>query len=88
MIASRVDWSVSLTSLLPQATNLQLIHKTGASAFVGLGAYIYFSGRKALKERGHIIAKQRGAVGMQWRLRGIVLLSSTFVSMGLYRLVN
>ena len=61
---------------------------TGASAFVGLGAYVYYTGRQALKERGHLIVKQRGAGSLKWRFRGIALLSSSFVGMGLYRLVN
>jgi len=60
----------------------------GASAFIGLGAYTYYSGKQGLKERGHIIAKQSGMGGLKWRLRGIALLSSSFVGMGLYRLVN
>ena len=64
------------------------IHESGASAFGGLGAYVYFSGQRALRERGHIIAKQMGAGSLKWRLRGIALLSSSFVGMGLYRLVN
>lgn len=60
----------------------------GASAFIGLGAYTYYTGQQGLKERGHIIAKQSGMGGLRWRLGGIALLSSTFVGMGLYRLVN
>lgn len=60
----------------------------GASAFIGLGAYVYWSGRQALKDRGHLIAQQGGMVGVKGRLRGIALLSSSFVGMGLYRLVN
>ncbi|KAM0795213.1 hypothetical protein BDR22DRAFT_871834 [Usnea florida] len=60
----------------------------GASAFIGLGGYVYYSGKQALKERGHMIARQSGLGGLKWRLRGIALLSSTFVGMGLYRLVN
>ena len=89
MTACPVGYSVSskLRSCL-QAVNILLMHRTGASAFVGLGAYIYFSGHKALKERGHIIVKQRGAGSLRWRVRGIALLASSFVGMGLYRLVN
>ncbi|KAL9137257.1 MAG: hypothetical protein Q9175_001539 [Cornicularia normoerica] len=60
----------------------------GASAFIGLGAYVYYSAKQGLKERGHIIAGQSGLGGVKWRLRGIALLSSSFVGMGLYRLVN
>ncbi|CAF9933944.1 hypothetical protein IMSHALPRED_009531 [Imshaugia aleurites] len=60
----------------------------GASAFIGLGAYVYYSGQQGLKERGHMIARQSGMGGVKWRLRGIALLSSSFIGMGLYRLVN
>ena len=68
--------------------NLILIHGIGASAFIGLGAYVFYSGKQALKERGHIIASQKGMGGVKWRLRGIALLSTSFVGMGVYRLVN
>lgn len=89
MIAYPVGWSVSSTSLsFFQAKSILLIHRTGASAFIGLGAYTYYTGQQGLKERAHIIAKQGGMGGLRWRLGGIALLSSTFVGMGLYRLVN
>lgn len=65
-----------------------MINPTGASAFIGLGAYVYYSGQQGLKERGHMIARQSGMGGVKWRLRGIALLSSSFIGMGLYRLVN
>ena len=88
MIVCPVGWSVSVSSSLYQVMNILLIHQTGASAFIGLGAYVYYTGQQGLKERGHIIAKQSGTGALRWRLRGLALLSSTFVGMGLYRLVN
>ena len=86
MIAYLVGWLVSKTTLLQGSIFLTYIK--GASAFIGLGGYVYYSGKQALKERGHLIARQSGLRGLKWRLRGIALLSSTFVGMGLYRLVN
>ena len=89
MIAYPAGWSVSQTLFYPlKEMDVSLIYESGASAFIGLGAYVFFSGRQALKERGHIIARQNGMGGVKWRLRGIALLSSSFVGMGLYRLVN
>lgn len=87
MIACPVGWLVSPTFFLSSKSCLTS-SRTGASAFIGLGAYVYYSGRKGLKERGHLIARQSGMGGLKWRLRGIALLSSSFVGMGLYRLVN
>ena len=86
MIACPVGWLVSTATLFPR--NVFVTHITGASAFIGLGGYVYYSGKQGLKERGHMIARQSGLGGLKWRLRGIALLSSTFVGMGLYRLVN
>jgi hypothetical protein len=64
------------------------IHFLGASAFIGLGAYIYFSGRSQLSQKAEILAKRGGLGGMRGRMAGTILLSSSFVGMGLYRLVN
>lgn len=87
MIACLVDWSVSSISFV-YLTNIILTHRTGASAFIGLGAYVFYTGKQGLRERGHTIAKQKGMGGLRWRIRGLALLSSAFVGMGLYRLVN
>ena len=86
MIACPVGWLVSTTTL--RQCNIFLTRRKGASAFIGLGGYVYYSGKQGLKERGHMITRQSGLGGLKWRLRGIALLSSTFVGMGLYRLVN
>ena len=87
MTACRVGWSVSQV-LYFWPKYMLLKQATGTSAFIGLGAYVYWSGRQALKDRGHLIAKQGGMVGVKGRIRGIALLSASFVGMGLYRLVN
>ncbi|KAK4694117.1 hypothetical protein P7C71_g3413, partial [Lecanoromycetidae sp. Uapishka_2] len=62
---------------------------TGAAAFIGLGGYIWFSGKRQLAERSDIIAKRGGVLGgLRARVAGTAILSSTFVGMGLYRLIN
>lgn len=67
----------------------QLIIYVGAAAFIGLGSYIWFSGKRQLAERSHIIAKRGGALGgLRARVVGTALLSSTFVGMGIFRLIN
>lgn len=88
MTAFPAGLSVRSTLFFQEAIDIQLNHYTGASAFIGLGAYVYYSGKQGLKERGHIIARQSGMGGLRWRLRGLALLSSSLVGMGLYRLVN
>ena len=87
-LSCRLVGQLKFPFIFSREWNVSLIHKSGASAFIGLGAYVFYSGREALKERGQNIAKQNGMGGVKWRLRGIALLSSSFVGMGLYRLVN
>lgn len=66
-----------------------LTGNAGASAFIGLGAYIYLSGKQHLQDHGHVTARKSGSMGgVRMRLRGLALLSSTFVGMGVYRLIN
>ncbi len=61
----------------------------GASVFIGLGASIYFSGKSQLSQKTQILAKKRGTLGgMRGRMAGTIILSSSFVGMGLYRLIN
>ncbi|KAK0517119.1 hypothetical protein JMJ35_000274 [Cladonia borealis] len=61
----------------------------GAAAFTGLGAYIYISGRSQLLEQQHKLTTKAGTLGgLRARMAGTGLLASTFVGMGLYRLVN
>ncbi|KAL2051871.1 hypothetical protein ABVK25_007786 [Lepraria finkii] len=62
---------------------------TGAAAFIGLGGYIYYSGKTQLTARRNEIARKSGGMGgVRARMMGTGLLSLSFVGMGLYRLVN
>ena len=61
----------------------------GATAFVGLGGYIYFSGKAQIAQNQKLLARKSGSMGsVKARMFGTVVLSSSFVAMGLYRLVN
>src|SRR5450432_3882231 len=61
---------------------------TGAAAFIGLGAYSYFSGHKQLLEQQVKILKSGRMFGMKSRQMGITGIAMTLVGMGLWRLVN
>ncbi|KAL2045171.1 hypothetical protein N7G274_002252 [Stereocaulon virgatum] len=62
---------------------------TGAAAFIGLGGYIYYSGKTQIAARSKEIARKSGSLGsVRARMMGSGLLSLSFVGMGLYRLVN
>lgn len=61
---------------------------TGAGAFGGLGVYTYLSGQKQLDmQRARILASGT-RFGIRSRQRGITVLSSVLVGIGLWRLVN
>lgn len=63
--------------------------RSGATAFIGLGAYIYLSGKNQLAQKAQVLARKNGTIGgLRGRMAGTILLSSSFVGMGLYRLVN
>ena len=88
MLILQTSRSVVPTKLQP-ASESELNETTGAAAFTGLGAYIYISGRSQLLEQQHKLAKKAGTLGgLRARMAGTGLLASTFVGMGLYRLVN
>lgn len=61
---------------------------TGASAFLALGAYTYYSGTTQLQSRRAEILKSGSRFGMKARGTGVVGLSALLVGMGLYRFVN
>lgn len=61
---------------------------TGATAFTGLGAYSYFSGKKQLNLREAAIKKSGSRFGMQSRQAGITGIALTFVGMGIWRLIH
>ncbi|KAH8821061.1 hypothetical protein F5884DRAFT_72683 [Xylogone sp. PMI_703] len=60
----------------------------GASAFIGLGAYSYFSGHSQLKAQETQILKSKSLFGMRSRQAGITSIALTLVGMGVWRLVN
>jgi len=60
----------------------------GASAFIGLGAYSYFSGHAQLKAAEAQISKSKSLFGMKSRQAGITSIALTLVGMGVWRLVN
>lgn len=60
----------------------------GSTAFVSLGGYTYFSGMKQLRERQQLIEKSKSKYKYGSRQLGIVVLSGTFVGLGIYRMLN
>ncbi|KAM3074664.1 hypothetical protein ACMFMG_008092 [Clarireedia jacksonii] len=61
---------------------------TGATAFIGLGAYSYFSGQSQLKAQEAKILQSKSIFGMKSRQAGITGIAMTLVGMGLWRLRN
>ena len=61
----------------------------GASAFIGLGGYVYFSGKSQLDKQAQLIARKGGSVtGVKRRIFATGILSLSFIGMGVYRLIN
>jgi hypothetical protein len=60
----------------------------GASAFIGLGVYSYYSGHAQLLAQQKAIAKSASMFGLKSRQTGITGIAATLVGMGLWRLVN
>jgi hypothetical protein len=61
---------------------------TGAAAFIGLGAYSYFSGHAQLRQQEAKILKSGTMFGIRSRQMGITGIAMSLVGLGLYRLVN
>ncbi|KAL3424291.1 hypothetical protein PVAG01_03572 [Phlyctema vagabunda] len=61
---------------------------TGATAFIGLGAYSYFSGHSQLKANQAKLLQNKSLFGMKSRQTGISMISFSLVGLGLYRLFN
>ncbi|KAI9780123.1 MAG: hypothetical protein M1816_003178 [Peltula sp. TS41687] len=59
----------------------------GASAFIGVGVYSYFSGRYQLRQQEEAIRKSRSLFGMRSRRLGISGIAGVLVGMGIWRLV-
>ncbi|KAH8596479.1 hypothetical protein B0O99DRAFT_510490, partial [Bisporella sp. PMI_857] len=60
----------------------------GAGAFMGLGAYSYFSGHRQLQLNQARILKSKSMIGFRGRQIGITSIAASFVGLGIYRLVN
>jgi hypothetical protein len=60
----------------------------GAAAFMGLGAYSYFSGHSQLKAQQAMILKSKSLFGLKSRQAGITGIALTLAGMGFWRLVN
>jgi len=61
---------------------------TGAAAFLGLGAYSYFSGHSQLKAQQAKILQSKSIFGMKSRQAGITGIALTLAGMGFWRLVS
>lgn len=61
---------------------------TGAAAFIGLGAYSYFSGHAQLRQQEAKILKSGSMLGIRSRQMGITGIAASLLGLGLYRLVN
>lgn len=60
----------------------------GSAAFVGLGAYTFYSGRKQLKEREVEILRAGGRLGVAGRKALILGMSLVLTGVGAWRLVD
>ena len=79
----RIIGKSSLSLLLPHTD----FHE-GSTALVSLGGYTYFSGMKQLKLQRKAIEMSKSRYKYGSRQLGIVTLSATFFSMGIYRMLN
>ncbi|PMD27415.1 hypothetical protein NA56DRAFT_235557 [Hyaloscypha hepaticicola] len=61
---------------------------TGAAAFLGLGAYSYFSGHSQLKAQQAKILASKSMFGLKSRQAGVTGIALTLAGMGFWRLVN
>lgn len=78
--------SLSLRHVFTSRDNADRV--LGATAFIGLGAYSYFSGTQQLQKQQTAILKSKSRFGMKSRQAGIVGIAAAFVGMGFWRLVN
>ncbi|KAI5286705.1 hypothetical protein KEM54_006573 [Ascosphaera aggregata] len=60
----------------------------GTSAFVGLGGYTYYAGMQGLKAQEAEIMRSATMFKMGSRKLGIIAISATLVSMGIYRALH
>ncbi|TID16511.1 Alanine-tRNA ligase [Venturia nashicola] len=60
----------------------------GATTFVGLGGFTYYTGHAQLRQSEAMILKSGSKLGMAQRRAGITAMSIGMAAIGLYRLVN
>ncbi|KAI9167659.1 exosome complex exonuclease [Paramyrothecium foliicola] len=60
----------------------------GSGAFLGLGAYSYFSGMSQLEKQQQAILKSKSMFGMRSRKAGIAVISLGFVWAGFWRAIK
>ena len=60
----------------------------GGSAFVGLGAYSFWTGRQQLQANRAAILRSKSMFGIKSRQTAMVVISGGLVWMGVYRLLS
>jgi hypothetical protein len=60
----------------------------GSSAFIGLGAYTFISGRRTLKENQQKILRSGSVFGIKSRQTALAGTSVMLLGLGIYRLAN
>lgn len=74
--------------VLSSGRQILLTLSVGAAAFMGLGAYSYFSGHSQLRAQQAKIIKSKSLFGLKSRQAGITGIALTLAGMGFWRLVN
>ena len=82
-VSCRVFGTPSLLPLL-----LALTVSLGSTALVSLGGWTYYSGMQQLRLQRKVIEMSKSKYKYGSRQLGIVTLSATFISMGIYRMLN
>lgn len=80
----RVIGNVIFLSKIP----FELTHLSGATTFVGLGGFTYFTGHRQLRQQQATILKSGSRLGMAPRRAGITIMSMGMAGIGIYRLFN
>jgi len=76
------------SSLVSTASRCSFDKTLGAAAFVGLGAYSFWSGMYHINTKQKQILKSGSPFGIASRKAGIAGIAATLCGMGMYRLVN
>lgn len=88
--ARKLDQARSLDEILKEerVDDCVTCKVLGATAFFGLGAYSYFSGKAQLRLQESKIIQSGSRFGMRSRQAGITGIALTLMGMGFWRLVN